>query len=193
MWEILITLALLAALAWPLGQYMAAALGDAPSRVDRFFGPIERLLYKLIGLDATRGMSWRGIAWALVLSSLVLAVIVQLILMFQNLLPLNPDGIPGMSWDLALHTTVSFLTNTNQQHYSGQAQLSYFSQLTAIVTLQMVTPAMGLAVGLAVLRGMNGGRNADAAEGKTRDLGNFFVDTTRSITRVLLPTLSGCS
>ncbi len=187
MLEILITLALIVALAWPLGRYMAAALGETPTRIDRYFGPLEGILYKLAGVDAARGMSWRGYAKAFVVCSAVFAVIVQLILMVQHLLPLNPDGIPGMSWDLALHTMVSFLTNTNQQHYSGQAQLSYFSQLAAIVTLQVVTPAMGLAIALALLRGLWGGRNPDAGEGKTRDLGNFYVDTTRSAVRVLLP------
>ena len=164
--EIFILLAVVVALAWPLGRYLAVALGDAPSRVDRVFGPVERLLYRVMGVDPARGMSWRGVALAFVASNVVLAVIVQLILMFQHLLPLNPDGIPGMSWDLALHTMVSFLTNTNQQHYSGQAQLSYFSQLAGIVTLQVVTPAMGLAIGLAVLRGLFGGRNAGHREGR---------------------------
>lgn len=188
MLEIFVTLAAIVALAWPLGRYLAVALGDAPSRIDRIFGPVERLFYRLCGVDPNRGMSWRGIAMAFVLSNAVLAAIVQAILMFQHLLPLNPDGIPGMSWDLALHTMVSFLTNTNQQHYSGQAQLSYFSQLAGIVTLQIVTPAMGLAIGLAVLRGLLGGRNAAVAkEGETRDLGNFYVDTTRSVLRVFLP------
>lgn len=186
--EIFILLAVVVALAWPLGRYLAIALGDAPSRVDRVFGPVERLLYRVMGVDPARGMSWRGVALAFVASNVVLAVIVQLILMFQHLLPLNPDGIPGMAWDLALHTMVSFLTNTNQQHYSGQAQLSYFSQLAGIVTLQVVTPAMGLAIGLAVLRGFFGGRNqATAKEGEVRDLGNFHVDTTRGVLRVFLP------
>jgi K+-transporting ATPase ATPase A chain len=188
MWEITLTLALVVALAWPLGRYLAIALGDAPSRFDRLFAPIERLIYRLIGVDETRGMSWRGIALAFAMSNAVLAVIVQLILMFQDHLPMNPDGIPGMSWYLALHTMVSFLTNTNQQHYSGQAQLSYFSQLAGIVTLQVVTPAMGLAIALSVLRGLFGGRNsASAQEGEARDLGNYYVDTTRSVVRVFLP------
>lgn len=188
MLETLIVLMSALALAWPLGRYLAIALGDAPSRLDRLFGPIERLLYRLSGIDAGRGMGWRGIAQAFLLSNLVLAVIVQLVLMFQHLLPLNPDGIAGMRWDLALHTMVSFLTNTNQQHYSGQAQLSYFSQLAAIVSLQVVTPAMGLAVGLAVLRGLFGGRDAASAkEGQERDLGNFHVDTVRGVTRVFAP------
>ena len=188
MWEVLITLATVVALAWPLGRYLAIALGDAPSSVDRVFGPVERLIYRLTGVDERCGMSWRGIALAFAMSNAVLAVIVQLILMFQDHLPMNPDGIPGMRWDVALHTMVSFLTNTNQQHYSGQAQLSYFSQLAAIVTLQVVTPAMGLAIGLSVLRGLFGGRNAGSAqEGEARDLGNYYVDTTRGVLRVFLP------
>ena len=188
MLEVFVILVTVVALAWPLGRYLAVALGDAPSRLDRAFAPLENLFCRLAGIDPKRGMSWRGVALAFVLSNAVLAVIVQSILMFQHLLPLNPDGIPGMSWDLALHTMVSFLTNTNQQHYSGQAQLSYFSQLAGIVTLQIVTPAMGLAIGLAVLRGLFGGRNRDTAkEGETRDLGNFYVDTTRSVVRLFLP------
>src|SRR4249919_265719 len=188
MLEVTLSLLAVVALAWPLGRYMATALGDAPSAIDRVLGPVERLFYRLAGIDEKRGMSWRGIALAFLLSNLVLAVIVQLILMFQHLLPLNPDGIPGMRWDVALHTMVSFLTNTNQQHYSGQAQLSYFAQLAAIVTLQVVTPAMGLAVGLAVLRGLFGGRDAATAkEGQERDLGNFYVDTMRAVTRVFAP------
>ena len=188
MLEVFVTLAVVVALAWPLGRYLAVALGDAPSRIDRVFSPVERAFYKLCGVDPARGMSWRGVALAFVLSNAVLAVVMQAILMLQHLLPLNPDGVPGMSWDLALHTMVSFLTNTNQQHYSGQAQLSYFSQLAGIVTLQIVTPAMGLAIGLAVLRGLFGGRNSETAkEGEARDLGNFHVDTTRSVLRVFLP------
>ena len=188
MWEIPLTLALLLALAWPLGRYLAVALGDAPSRLDRVFGPAERLVYRLCGVDPQRGMAWQGIARAFVGTNVVLALVVMAIFMGQGQLPLNPDGVPGLNWDLALHTMVSFLTNTNQQHYSGQAQLSYFSQLAGIVTLQVLTPAMGLAIGLAVLRGLFGGRNKDTAkEGEPRDLGNYYVDVVRAAGRVLLP------
>jgi K+-transporting ATPase ATPase A chain len=188
MWEIPLTLALLVALAWPLGRYLAVALGDAPSRLDRVFGPVERLVYRLCGVDAARGMTWKGIALAFVGTNQVLAAVVMAIFMGQGKLPLNPDGIAGMPWDLALHTMVSFLTNTNQQHYSGQAQLSYLSQLAGVVTLQVLTPAMGLAIGLAVLRGLFGGRNRDSAkEGEPRDLGNYYVDVVRSSLRALLP------
>ena len=101
MWEILLTLGAVVALAWPLGRYLAVALGDAPSRIDRVFGPVERLFYRLTGIDAARGMTWRGIAIAFVISNIVLAVVVQAILMGQGHLPLNPDGIPGMPWDVA--------------------------------------------------------------------------------------------
>ncbi|MBW8312729.1 MAG: potassium-transporting ATPase subunit KdpA [Rhizobium sp.] len=188
MWEILLTLAILFALAWPLGRYLAVALGDAPSRLDRVFGPVERVVYILCGVDPRRGMAWQGIARAFIGTNLVLAAVVMAILMGQGALPLNPDGVPGMGWDLALHTMVSFLTNTNQQHYSGQAQLSYLSQLAGIVTLQVLTPAMGLAIGLAVLRGLFGGRNTGTAgEGEPRDLGNYYVDVVRATLRVLLP------
>ena len=188
MWEIPLTLALLLALAWPLGRYLAVALGDAPSRLDRVFGPAERLVYRLCGVDPQRGMAWQGIARAFVGTNVVLALVVMAIFMGQGQLPLNPDGVPGLNWDLALHTMVSFLTNTNQQHYSGQAQLSYFSQLAGIVTLQVLTPAMGLAIGLAVLRGLFGGRNKGTArEGEPRDLGNYYVDVVRATGRVLLP------
>lgn len=186
--EIPLTLALIVALAWPLGRYLAVALGDAPSRLDRVFGPAERLVYRLCGVDPRRGMTWQGIARAFVGTNAVLATVVMAVFMGQGLLPLNPDGVPGMNWDLALHTLVSFLTNTNQQHYSGQAQLSYLSQLAGIVTLQVLTPAMGLAIGLAVLRGLFGGRNKGTAkEGEPRDLGNYYVDVVRAIGRVLLP------
>ncbi|MGQ0799506.1 MAG: potassium-transporting ATPase subunit KdpA [Pseudomarimonas sp.] len=187
-WEIPLTLALLVALAWPLGRYLAIALADAPSRVDRIFGPIERIVYMLFGVDPRRGMTWVGIAKAFVGTNLVLAVMVLAIFMGQGVLPLNPGGFAGMSWDLALHTMVSFLTNTNQQHYAGQAQLSYFSQLAGVVTLQVLTPAMGLAIALAMLRGLLGGRNvASAKEGEPRDLGNYYVDVVRCCLRVLLP------
>jgi K+-transporting ATPase ATPase A chain len=188
MLEVFVTLAIIVAAAWALGRYMSAALGDTPSRIDRVFAPVEKVFYRLSGINADRGMSWQGIAKAFLVSNLVLAVIVQAIFMFQHWLPLNPDNIQGMSWDLALHTMISFLTNTNQQHYSGQAQLSYFSQLAGVVTLQVITPAMGLAIALAVLRGLFGGRNATTAkEGQVRDLGNFYVDTVRVTGRVLLP------
>jgi K+-transporting ATPase ATPase A chain len=158
MTEFLLVFALAIALGWPLGRYLAAVMRGAPMRGDRLFGFIERPLYRLLGVDPSQGMAWKGYAKAFLLSNVVLGVIVWVVLMTQAWLPLNPNGIPNMRWDLALHTMVSFLTNTNQQHYSGQAQLSYVAHASAIVGLQVVTPMMGLALVAATLRGLFGGR-----------------------------------
>lgn len=186
--EVLLTYLIAIALALPLGAWLHRVLGAAPMPGDRVFGAIERPLYALLGVDPRRGMTWQGYARAFVSSNAALAVVVYAIFLLQHRLPLNPDGIGPLSWDLALHTMVSFLTNTNQQHYSGQAQLSYLSQLAGIVTLQVVTPMMGLAIAAAMLRGFLGGRNAATAkEGEARDVGNYYVDVTRLTVRAFLP------
>jgi K+-transporting ATPase ATPase A chain len=193
--EFALFLALVVALGWPLGHYLAAVMRGAPMRADALFGWLERPLYALLGTRPETGMGWRGYAGAFLLSNLLLALAVWTIFMTQAWLPLNPDGIPNMRWDLALHTTVSFLTNTNQQHYSGQAQLSYLSQMTGIVGLQVVTPVMGLAVVVATLRGLFGGRQAQTAQTAQRvedeppaiDVGNFWADVVRATLRFVLP------
>jgi K+-transporting ATPase ATPase A chain len=186
--EIVIAFVLAVLLAWPLGRYMAGVMRGDRSRLDVVFGPLERTIYRILRVDATRGMDWRAYSVAFLASNITLIIAAIAIFMFQDHLPLNPDGVPGMSWDLSLHTAMSFLTNTNQQHYSGQAQLSYLSQMTAIVTLQFVTPVMGLAVLVAVLRGIFGGRNAGTArEGQVRDLGNYWADVTRGTFRIMVP------
>src|SRR4249919_921220 len=138
--EALLVLALAVGLGWPIGRYLAAVMRGGPMRADALFGWIERPVYALLGTDPARGMSWRGYAKAFALSNLVVGALVWLQFMVQGALPLNPDANPDMRWDTALHTMVSFLTNTNQQHYSGQAQLSYLSQMVGIVGLQVITP-----------------------------------------------------
>ncbi|WP_137918251.1 potassium-transporting ATPase subunit KdpA [Hydrogenophaga sp. 2FB] len=193
--ESLLLLVLLVAVGWPFGRYLAAVMRGDPMRSDVLFGWIERPIYAVLGTRPGVGMSWRGYAGGFLLSNLLLATVVWVIFMTQAWLPLNPDGIPNMGWDLALHTMVSFLTNTNQQHYAGQAQLSYLSQMTGIVGLQVVTPVMGLAMVAATLRGLFGGRQAmaqgpDGAASDTRvtvDVGNYWVDVTRATLRFVLP------
>lgn len=192
--EYLLYLVLLVALGWPLGRYLAAVMRGAPMRLDVVFNWMERPLYALIGTRPEAGMDWRSYAAAFLASNLVLALIVWAIFMTQAWLPLNPDHVPNMSWDLALHTMVSFLTNTNQQHYAGQAQLSYFSQMTAIVGLQVITPVMALALAAATLRGLFGGRQTVAASDTsttpvttTIDVGNYWADVIRAALRFVLP------
>ena len=112
--------------------------------------------------------------------------------MTQAWLPLNPNHAPNMSWDLALHTVISFLTNTNQQHYSGQAQLSYLSQMTGVVGLQVITPMMGLALVVATLRAFFYQRPshiaADIAEQPDQILiGNYWADVIRPTVRFCFP------
>ncbi|MCD2513728.1 potassium-transporting ATPase subunit KdpA [Comamonas endophytica] len=189
MMEFALFLVLAVALGWPLGHYLAAVMRGAPMRGDWLFGWIERPIYRLLGTRPQIGMNWRGYAGAFLLSNLVLALLVWALFMTQAWLPLNPDGVPNMSWDLALHTMVSFLTNTNQQHYSGQAQLSYLAQMCGIVGLQVVTPVMGLAVVAATLRGLFGGRQAAAATDASVeiDVGNYWADVVRATLRCVLP------
>lgn len=186
--EILLFVLIPLLLAWPLGRYMTGIFSGKPHVSDHLFLPLENAIFRLSGINPARGMDWKSYGLAFLLSNLVLGLLAFVLLLLQSWLPLNPDGIGPLSWDLALHTAVSFLTNTNQQHYSGQAQLSYFSQSIVLVTLQFVTPAMGLAICAAVLRGMNGGRNAETAqENEERDLGNYYVDLVRGVVRLLLP------
>jgi len=160
MTETFLVYALTIVLAWPLGRYLAAVMRGAPMRGDALFGWIERPLYAVLGTRPQQGMSWRGYTMAFLLSNLVVGLLTWVVFMTQAWLPLNPDAIANMRWDTALHTMLSFVTNTDQQHYSGQAQLSYLAQMTGIVGLQVVTPMMGLALAVATLRALFGGRAA---------------------------------
>lgn len=195
MTEILLILLASIALAFPLGLYLARVMRGAPMRGDAVFAWVEKPLYWLLGVNPARGMSWRGYVGAFLLSNVVIAALVQTVFMTQAWLPFNPDQIPNMRWDTALHTMVSFLTNTNQQHYSGQAQLSYFAQMTAITGLQVVTPMMGLALAVATLRALFGARpdEVDAQQaaqlsGDRRvDVGNYYADVVRACVRFMLP------
>lgn len=187
MTEILLVFVLAIGLAWPLGHYLAKVMRGTPMRGDRVFGWVEKPIYGLLGTDPQRGMSWRGYAKAFVLSNLVVGLLVWALFMTQAWLPFNPDDIPNMRWDLALHTVVSFLTNTNQQHYSGQAQLSYLSQMVGIVGLQVVTPMMGLALVVATLRALFGGKEKNAHETGEANVGNYWADVTRPTVRFMLP------
>lgn len=193
--EFVTVLGLALVLGWPLGRYLAAVMRGEPMRADRLFGWVERPLYRLLGVDPAQGMGWKAYAGAFLLSNLVLGLLAMGIFMTQAWLPLNPNDAPNMRWDLALHTAVSFLTNTNQQHYSGQAQLSYLAQMTGIVGLQVITPMMGLALVVATLRGLFGGRKAQVLstantgqpESGALDLGNYWADVIRPAVRVFLP------
>ena len=177
----------------PLGWYMARVLDPAPEKVGRGLDAFPMVLMRLLGRSTPAKMGWKQYSFALLVFNAVLFAVSFAILYFQQYLPLNPDGkgslaalgfkdVAGVQHDGAdtaviFNTVCSFVTNTNLQHYSGEQHLSYFSQLGGIVWLQFVTPACGLAAMLAVIRGLRG----------QRDMGDFFLDTIRSIVLVLLP------
>lgn len=194
MLQTLLVLALALGLGWPLGRYMARVMRGGPAPLDRLFLPVERTIYRVLGVDGQAGMRAPQYILAFVATNALLAGLVWAVFVTQAWLPFNPDAIPNLRWDTALHTMVSFLTNTNQQHYSGQAQLSYLAQAMAIVGLQVVTPMMGLAMLAAVLRALRGGRQAMLAgadpartAGSEPDVGNYWADVTRATLRVMLP------
>jgi potassium-transporting ATPase potassium-binding subunit len=174
--QIALTLAIAVGITPIFGGYMARVfLGDR-TPLDRIFLPIETAIYQLGGIRPQNEMTGWQYTQALLLSNLVMGAFVFMVLMSQGVLPLNPTGLGAPTWDTALHTTISFITNTNQQHYSGETTLSYFSQVVALGFLFFTSAATGIAVAIAFIRGLTG-----------RSLGNFYVDLTLSITRILLP------
>ncbi|KXZ65819.1 Potassium-transporting ATPase A chain [Acinetobacter venetianus] len=190
MWEFISVFILALVLAYPLGRYLADVMQAQPMKSDRFFKWIEQPIYAILNVKQV-GMNWRQYFGAFVLSNILLVVASVAVFMTQAWLPFNPDNIPNMKWDLAVHTAISFLTNTNQQHYSGQAQLSYFAQMTAIVGLQYLSPIIGLALLAAMLRALflQSGREegADKKDWNTINLGNYWMDIIRPLFRFFIP------
>jgi potassium-transporting ATPase potassium-binding subunit len=178
--QIALTLLPLAIITPILGKYMAGVFrsgsngGKTP--LDPICATLERGIYKLSHIDEREMMTGWQYARAIFVSNTAMAVFVYVILLAQGGLPFNPTGLGAPTWDTALHTTISFLTNTDQQHYSGETTFSYASQVLGLGFLMFTSAATGLAVGIAFIRGLTG-----------RQIGNFYVDLVRSITRILLP------
>jgi K+-transporting ATPase ATPase A chain len=168
--------AALVGLAWALAAFMVRVYaGTLPVPLLR----IEGALLRACGAAPDRGMAWGAYALAVLAFNAVGFVLLYAILRAQGALPLNPDGIGGMAPDLAFNTAVSFVTNTNWQAYSGEAQLSYLSQMAGLTVQNFVSAGTGMAVAVAVIRGFVAPKGAS--------LGNFWVDLTRSVLWVLLP------
>ena len=165
-------------LALPLGRYLARVFADKPSALD-FVRPLERLIYRIGGVDETRNMNWKENLVALLTINLVWFGLAFGLLLTQGSLPLNPDGNPSMSPDLAFNTAISFLVNCNLQHYSGESGLTYLTQLGIITFLMFVSAATGIAALVLIFRHF--------LPGTTDRTGNFYVYFVKSITRLLLP------
>jgi len=174
--QIAIIIGIIGIIARFVGIYIAQVFNKETTWLDPIISPLEKCIYSLSGLEKTKSMTAMQYIRALLFTNIIMGIWVYLILMLQGLLPLNPTELVAPSWHLALHTTISFLTNTDQQHYSGETTLSYLSQILGITFLMFTSAGTGLAVGIAFIRGSTG-----------RALGNFYVDLIQSITRILLP------
>ncbi len=170
---------LLVLLAWPLGWWLWLVMEGRRTFLSPVLKSVEKLIYRVSGINPDEDMGWKQYLLAVMLFSLVCLVAVFAFLLLQGLLPGNPQKLPGLSWHLALNTAVSFVTNTNWQSYSGESTMSYLSQMLALTVQNFVSAAVGVAVLFALVRGF------------TRKLaggvGNFWADLVRSTLYVLLP------
>jgi potassium-transporting ATPase potassium-binding subunit len=159
-----------------LGAYMARVYSGERHPLS-FLGRFEAFFYKAVGIDAEEGMDWKEYAASLLAFSGSSILLLFLILLCQGFLPFNPQKLPGLRWDLALSTAVSFVTNTNWQAYSGEATASYLSQAAGFAVQNFLSAAAGMSVAAAIVRGL----------ASKASLGNFWVDMTRSVIYILLP------
>lgn len=162
----------------PLGKYLAKMFAGEKVWTD-FLKPIESGIYKLSGINPNEPMDWKRFLKAMMVINLLWLVYGFFVLMFQDKLPLNPDGNPGMSADLAFNTILSFVANCNLQHYSGESGVTYFTQHFILMFLHFTSAATGIAAAVGVFKAFR--------DKTTNDLGNFWNYFVRSITRLLLP------
>ncbi|MEO6996258.1 MAG: potassium-transporting ATPase subunit KdpA, partial [Lacunisphaera sp.] len=164
----------------PLGIYLVQVL-DPRGRtwLDSVVRPFERLTYRVCGIDSSKEQNWIGYTFALLAFSFIGLLFTYFILRYQDYLPLNPQGLPGLSPHLAFNTAASFTTNTNWQSYGGESTLSYFSQMVALTIHNFTSAAAGIAIAAALVRGI--------ARQTAQTIGNFWVDVVRVTYYLLLP------
>ncbi|MBO5093665.1 MAG: potassium-transporting ATPase subunit KdpA, partial [Lachnospiraceae bacterium] len=172
-------LAVLVALAIPLGAYMKKVMNGEKTLLSGILVPCENLVYKALRVDKEEQMNWKKYTVSVLMFSGIGLVFLFLLLLLQGALPGNPQGLPGVKWDLAFNTSSSFVTNTNWQAYSGESTLSYLSQALGLTVQNFVSAATGIAVLFAMIRGF--------IKVKSAGLGSFWVDMTRIIIHILLP------
>ncbi|MDC2865834.1 potassium-transporting ATPase subunit KdpA [Bacillus sp. BP-3] len=170
----LLTICLFVVVAKPMGDYIYNVFQQKGS-FQKIFDPLEKILFKIAGIKGY-SQSWQRYLFCLIITNLFCILVVYSIFRLQGMLPLNPNHFPGMEPTLALHTAITFMTNANLQHYGGESNLSYFSQMAGITFMMFAAPATSLSIGITFIRVLAG-----------RKVGNFFVDFVQSIVRVLLP------
>ena len=177
--QMVVYVAVLLLAAKPLGGYMARVYAGEPTWIGRALRPLERLVYRIGGVDETRDMSWMRYAVATMLFNVAGLAVVYALQRFQGVLPLNPQGLGAVSPDSSFNTAVSFATNTNWQGYGGETTMSYLTQMVGLTVQNFVSAATGMAVLVALIRGF--------ARKNAQGVGNFWVDMTRSTLHILLP------
>jgi len=165
-------------LAFPLGKYIAKVFKGERTITD-FLNPVERLIFRLCGIDPTKKMNWKEFLKAMLTINSLWFVYAFVMFLLQGRLPLNPDANPGMTPDLGFNTAASFITNTNLQDYSGETGVTYLTQLFVITFLQFVSAATGIACAVALFNALK--------EKTTNNLGNFWLLLTKTVTRIFLP------
>ncbi len=175
---VLVMYGLTVLLAIPLGKYLATVFKGEPNAFD-FMKPLERLIYRLGGVDPTADLTWKQNLVALLTINLVWFVLAFVLLLFQGSLPLNPDGNPSQTPDLAFNTAISFMVNCDLQHYSGESGATYLTQLAVMMFLMFSSAATGIAAAVLLFRSF--------LPKMTETVGNFYVLFTKAITRLLLP------
>lgn len=178
MLQIIFVLAISLISIFPMGKYLYHIAIGEPTFGDSFFDRIDNSIYKLTGLKNIKGMGWKKYIIALIVTNAVMVFIGYFILRVQEIALFNPNKIHAMGQGLAFNTIISFITNTNLQDYSGETGLSYLSQMIVITFMMFTSAASGFAAAMAFIRGLSG---------KFQDMGNFYIDFIRIITRVLLP------
>lgn len=177
--EIALTLSLAVAIGWPLGVFLSRVWKGERTFLDPVMRPVETLFYKACGVDPTKSQSWHAYALALLAFNLVGFVFVYAVLRLQGVLPLNPQGFPGLSGHLSFNTAMSFVTNTNWQSYAGESTMSTLSQMLVLTVQNFVSAATGATVAAALARAFI----ANRGEG----VGNFWADLIRTTLYLLLP------
>ena len=177
--QILVYFVLLTALTRPLGGFLHRVFEGQRTWLSPVLGPLERGFYRLAGVDPQAEQHWTSYTLAMLVFNLVCFVTLFFLQLYQNHLPLNPQGQSGLTPDLAFNTAVSFVTNTNWQAYGGETTMSYLSQMLGLTVHNFVSAATGIALAVALVRGF--------ARRSARSIGNFWVDLTRCTLYVLLP------
>lgn len=179
MLQLIVTSILYLILVIPVGIYVYHIAAGKHTFADPVFNRVDGVIYKISGIHPEKGMSWKKYAAALLGTNAVMILLGYIVLRIQSIALFNPNGIEGMEPSLSFNTIISFMTNTNLQHYSGESGLSYLSQMLVITFMMFVSAASGYAACVAFIRGL-AGKNKD-------NVGNFFADLVRITTRVLLP------